>query len=126
MNDAWMVREAERQALLETLKQQVMEKEQEYGRREFDYDLAHECLYFLKSETRVGRIATYGTRYLEQVALPLINEFARAKEERDMIVCELLTWLTQTITSRFRSDLTHKEIMDPKVIFHADSATTQI
>lgn len=126
MNDAWMVRAGERQALLDILKRQVMEKEDEHGKREFDYDLAHECLYFLKSEMRVGRVATYGTRYLEDVALPLINEFARAKEERDMIVCELLTWLTQSITSRFQSDLTHKEITDPKVIFHAESATAQI
>ena len=126
MNDAWMVRASERQELLEKLKREVMEKEEEYGRREFDYDLAHVCLHFFQSEDRIGRVATYATRYFEQVALPAITEFARATEECDVLVCDLLAWLTESITIRFRSDLTHKEIMEPKVIFHADTATTQI
>jgi len=129
MNDAWMVRGSERQNLLESLKREVMEKEnnEEPGRHVFQYDLAHVLLQFLLNEEMVGCLTeSIGNTYFQCNVLPKTSGFARAKEERDVIICELLTWLVTSITSRFHSNLLHREIMDPQTIFRAPSATTQI
>lgn len=119
-----MVREAARQALLEKLKREVMEQEEKHGRG-FDYALAHTCLNFLQDETTKPN-ETPESQFFFRRALPQISTFSRAKEERDVLVTRLLDWLIESITGRFRSDLTHKEIMWPQTIFHAPSAASEV
>ncbi len=124
MTEAWMVRSSERQELLETLKQKAMDLE-EPPRRLARYDLARTCLAFLEDETAKPTESQAATFFFTE-ALPAITSFARAKEERDIIVCELLTWVVGSVTARFRGDLTHKEIVAPKTIFHATSAMEEV
>ncbi len=124
MNDAWIVRDFERQELVERFKSRVIEIE-EPPLRHFNYDLARACLKFLQDETTRPAESQADTFFFREF-IPTVSEFARAKEERDVLVGTLLQWLVASITGRFQGNLTHKEIMDPRTIFRAESATTQI
>lgn len=128
MDPAWMVRSSERQALLESLQKMTEEYEEERGFR-IDYDLSRMCLAFLEhSESpRIPRDASIDSwDFFQGKIVPACNAFARATEERDVLVCDFYQWLTESVTRDFRAALSRKEIADPQTMFHAASAAAEI
>ncbi len=129
MDQAWMVRSSQRQMLLETLKHRVMDAESKRERR-IDYDLAKICLAFLENGSDVSRIPSNVSfdswELFHGKILPAIENFSRAVEERDVLVCNLLEWLTGSVTRDSLAALTRKEVAEPRTIFHAETATTEI
>ena len=129
MDQAWMIRSSQRQMLIETLKHRVMDAESEREGR-IDYDLAKVCLAFLENGHDASRIPSNvnsdSWELFHGKILPAIERFARAVEERDALVCDLLKWLTESVTREFVKALTEKEIAEPRTIFHAETATTEM
>ncbi len=124
MAEAWQVRSIERQDMLESLKSKVMELEDVHG-RQFDFVLVMILLDFMQDEVREGGDDFPEGRFLDET-LESLQLFARAKEERDVILCSLISWLVGSITGRFQSDLSAAEMKDPHKLFHADSAMSDV
>ncbi len=129
MDPAWMIRSNQRQMLIETLRHRIMDAEDKRGLR-IDYDLAKICLIFLENGGDVSRIPSNVSfdswEIFSEKILPMIEKFARAVEERDALVCDLLKWLTESVMRDSITALMKREIAEPKTIFHAETATTEI
>lgn len=129
MNDpAWMVRSGERQKLLESLKKMTREHAEKRGRR-MDFDLSRICLTYIEhhGETHVPHnVSTDAWKFFYETIMLAVEEFARAHEERDAMICDFYEWLTQSVTREYHAALTRKEIAHPRIIFHASSGAQEI
>ena len=126
MNDAWMVRAGERQRLLEELQRLARRLEDEDDEQiDTDYRLARVSLGWLKNSNLRSR-DTPTDKFFFETVLPEISKFSRAEEEKDAMVASLLEHWVKSFAGRFHSELSRKELYDPKTIFRADSATSQI
>jgi hypothetical protein len=117
MDDALMVRSGERQRLLETLKQMVLECED--GQERFRSFLVLECLARLEKK----QVDTPVDWFFTLEVAPLISEFARSDKERLAIISDLLVWVVGSIAQRFSNDLAIEEFDGPESIFRALSTS---
>lgn len=129
MDQAWMIRSSQRQMLLETLKHRIMNAEEKRELR-IDYDLAKICLVFLEFGGTMLRtppnVGFDSWELFHETLLPSIEKFARAVEERDAMISDLLEWLIGSVTRDPRATLVRKEIAEPQTIFRAETATTEV
>ena len=127
MTDAWMVRSIQRQKLLNEAQTEIIRLEDECDNpKEIQRKLIQLCISFLSGEElSVDNKNPVESLFLMDL-LPGIKEFSRANEETMFLIGELLSWLISSFTREFYGALTAKEISDPKKMFLADSATSDI
>lgn len=127
MSDAWMVRSIQRQKLLNEAQTEIIRLEDECDNpKEIQRKLIQLCISFLsREELSVDNEDPVESLFIMDL-LPGIREFSRASEETMFLVGELLSWLVSSFTREFYGALTAKEISDPKKMFLADSATSDI
>ena len=124
MNDAWMVRSGERQRLLEDLRHKAFRLDENTG-VDIDHALASVALAWLdNSDLKSGK--TFAEEFFFGIVLPSISEFSRANEEKYSLVADFLEMTLKSFSLRFHSAFSRKEFLDPRTIFHAASAMSQI
>lgn len=128
MTQAWQKRALERQEFLKKLLDEFYdEAEQEQVQSMPPFWLAFLILDYLSWRARgsYGHVQGTGKERFERV-LEEISLFARADEERDALLAELLGSLVGAIEADFSGMLRTKEIVDPRTIFRASSATNEV
>ena len=123
-DQAWIVREGERQRLIEELLADVANLEDRL-QRPVHYGIVESCILYLKNQTSAFPSFINST-FFRQLILVKIDKFARAPEEKNFLVAKLLSKLVEAISIRFNSDLGTVEISDPQKIFGVESSTTKI
>lgn len=140
MSEAWVVRESERQTLLENLMRAAFEKEREAinGSSWFFLLLSAAIIRHLLSRRRPGRGSalsslTAGWLFLESVlkfftqeVLPKIQEFSRTESEADALLVRFLERILQSGLTPFPAALMREEIFNPQEIFLAPSAMSEM
>ena len=124
MSEAWMVRAGERQKFLQDLEREMFQVE-EIFEGDIEHTLAGICIRYLENSDLQPE-ATLTDRFFFNMFLPKVLEFSRAPEEIRVMVGDFLERLVGHVISRVHSDLSRKEREDPRTIFHADSAMSQI
>ena len=135
MIEAYSRRDLERRSLLEKLMRLVSRLEDEEGDR-----ILFETIHLLvesfqaKKENQyndflMGKaISMHGEAYelVFNEILPKIDSFARAPEEANVLVADLLKKIISWALSSFYAELTHLENINSQLIFHAESAMAEV
>jgi hypothetical protein len=130
MVEAWGLRSLERQRLMEKLIRIISKLEDEEGEAILFgvVQVLVECLQAKKEKLYndfllAKAIAVHGELYnvVFNELLPKIDSFARAPEEADVMVADLLKKILDMALSSVYAELSHIEIMNPRLIFHADA-----
>ncbi len=131
MAEAWMVRNLERQKLLEELMSEVYRYDDKNQRDRVCnasmqlVDVIIKFLYSVKSalaDNNTWRGETEAHKLFENSFLPKIVSFARSELELYFLLAELSKKILNSALTPIRSALMHIEIIDPQLIFHAPSA----
>ncbi len=130
MSDAWMVRGAERQHLLEELKRALFKAEEEYERFNVDFLVASALLIELRYRQIGGPPLVHrddvGVSFVMQKVVPTILRFARTSEEETVMIAEFAKYVLGAACGEFYTKLQSQEIMEPRKVFNAESATAQV
>lgn len=136
MSDAWMVRGAERQELVQRLQGLFFRLDNQMGRSHESAEaanapfLAVAILLFGELGKSLGNPPSYKYRkkveeFLE-AARKEIKNFARAPEEEMFIMAELAKKFLHSGLTSFHNRLGYLEMREPEKIFHAPSATSDV
>lgn len=138
MTEAWKVRESQRQEFLEDLKRMAFEKEEkEDGGRHFFLLLLsaaiarHLSLAGQQGSNLSTILASWlfpesVARFLSQEVLPKIKKFSRTETEENALLVGFLERVLKSGLNLFHAALMREEISNPKGIFNAPSAMTEI
>ena len=132
MNQAWQVREYERQELLRKLFREI-EEEEERNSEEFLFELAQALvryLLYLKEVKETGKSSFDCSRppacFVSEHLAPEVAKFKRVPEEAIVLFASLLKKVAETLTSQFYADLSGVESREPQTVFHAPSAMADV
>jgi len=134
MAEAWMIRRAERQKLLEEFMRMVFGLEDEKGRIALFEMVGILFQYFQAREENLYNdfllakaMSVHGEVYelVFNKILPKIESFVRAPEEADVLVADLLKKIIDLALVPIYSRLMRLEISNPQLIFGVPSAMTQ-
>lgn len=133
MPQAWEVREAQRQRLLESLRMAAFREDEDLEGNHlnrFFLELVAEIISCLKTRLtkQPDRPATEGRRVKDFVELAFseISSFARTEEERDFLSAELALALFRSGLSPFFAALTRQEVHRPELVYGGHKATDEI
>lgn len=132
MAEAWMVRGAQRQRLLEKLMSEVYREAEAFNDDRFFYYMAGALIDHLHNKVIAGPLQEKGwgsTSYAKDVfdrLLPEIENFARTSSEENFILVEFLNKVVHSIFCSVSSDLRHDEIFSPETVFQAPSAMAEV
>lgn len=131
MTEAFMERGHERQVLVDELMRIIYQAEDKYG-KDFLFNLIIVMVRYLKkrrtavqegSETK--KVFAERSLFYKEI-LPKIEDFSRAPEERDLLVVDFLRKVLDSVLGVFGAKLLELEIRDPKTIFRAPSAMSEV
>ncbi len=111
MNEDQIKRNSKRDDVLDSLNSKVVGLEEIHGESEFDYALIRALLIFLQDKHLPVNEHAPEVRFLKETLVEL-SEFARSVEERDLILVELLLWLTKSICGQATRKYTEVETKD--------------
>ncbi len=124
---AWIVRSFERRRIVEAAITEIMSLEGGCDDpRAFQRKLIKLCFGFLAGEVAKEAEMDYADSAEEwffQNLLPEIEGFSRVGEEIKPLIRDVHNWLVKSFMAKFDSELSSKEISDPKTVFKAPSAT---
>ena len=128
MIEAWMKRDAERQKLLDAMKQVLLDEEAKAHRRmPLQIDMCRAMLeHFAEGAPSVPFVETSARQFFRTQVLPAIEEFARTPEEALALVADLFLWLCQSITRYSRVPLEVQEECEPERIFAGHKAMDKV
>lgn len=126
MAEAWMVRGAQRQRLLEKLMGEVYREAENFDDDRFFYYMAEALIDHLHDKV-IARRPFHGkgwgnSSYAKDVVvrlLPEIEDFTRTSSEENFILVEFLNKVVHSIYCSVSSKLRHDEIFSPETIFQA-------
>lgn len=139
MPRAWQIRDYQRQRLIEKLVHMIMDKDDTDSDWFLD-DLAIVILEYLeircrhiKEENMLAEYARRGERrlidnirfFLTEI-VPKIDSFARTPAEERVILAELIEKVLKMLAAPLYSDLRIAEMNNPRLMFKAASATTEV
>lgn len=126
MIEAWMLREIQRQGLLEKVMREVYEAE-EKGTFKLLWLVEIIIKYFdgMRPEN-TSFTANVPAQFFFERILPEIKSFARADEEANFLVAELLQKVLKSALMPIHSAKMALEMNNPQLIFNAPSAMTEV
>lgn len=133
MAEAWMVRGAQRQRLLERLMSEVYKEAENFDYDRFFYYMAAVLIAHLYNKVvaewpvleRHYEKLSYASDVLTRLR-PEIENFARSPSEENFILVEFLNRVIHSIYCSVSSDLRRDEIFKPETIFQAPSAMAEV
>jgi len=139
--EAWLKRGSERQQLLEEIQHKIRDAEESNGVDGSDLkklqEYYHHIVVFVTDYLLKGEPTRYDPKIVGGMFCDMeysfhfthfrtIREFSRAEEEERALLAELAKWAMATFINPFEHELRRKEISEPKIIFQADRAMTEV
>ncbi len=116
-------RELQRQQLIEGLQSDFGLNARVEGTKNPHAQLVRVCTNYL-CNPKMGSSNSMGEAFFFNIALPRIEKFSRAMEERDALVAELLVWATRVFVEDSRFELLTIEIHEPDRIYESSDRLT--